>query len=32
MLRTIEDCWQQVISWSVDLLTVFIGVLVFVIE
>ena len=32
MVTTIEDCWKEVISWSVDLFTVFISVLVFVIE
>ena len=32
MVRTIEDCWKEVISWSVDLFTIFISVSVFVIE
>ena len=32
MVRTIEDCWKEVISCSVDLFTVFISVLVFVIK
>ena len=32
MVRTIEDCWKEVISWLLDLFTLFISVLVFVIE